>query len=654
MGKASAKDSPSSPATLRALVVEDCPADAELVLSSLRRAGLRVEFDVVETQEGFAEHLKNADFDIILSDYNLGTWTASDALEILEKSGHDIPLIIVTGTLGDEAAVECIKQGAADYVLKERLPRLPVAIRRALEDKARRAQAALLNKQILRAKRDWERTFDSVPDPVFIIDGESRVQRANRAAATLVGLQPAQLIGQHCYEVFHHCSEPPSHCPHPRLLASGKEERGDFEEPWLKKWFDSTATPLRSPEGVLEGCVHVMRDVTEQRALEAQYRQAQKMEAMGRLAGGVAHDFNNLLTAITGYSELLLARLQEEDTLRRYVEEVKKAGDRAASLTRQLLTFSRQQVLEPRVLDLNSVVANVDKMLRRVIGEDIELVTILVPDLGPVKADPGQLEQVMLNLAVNSRDAMPQGGKLTIETANVELAEASSHRHGELSPGKYVVLAVSDSGCGMTEETQAHIFEPFFTTKDQGKGTGLGLAMVYGIVKQSGGSVWVYSEVGRGTTFKVYLPQVNEKVTAQVPRPPPPVLTRGWETILLVEDEEPVRSLVRSVLEAGGYVVLEARHGEDALVVAEMHKGPIQLLVTDVVMPEMSGPELAEHLAPFHREMKVLYMSGYTEDAIQHHGVLASRTAYLPKPFTPETLARKVREVLNALRVADR
>jgi hypothetical protein len=654
MGKAGAKDSPSTPATLRALVVEDCPADAELVLSSLRRAGLRVEFDVVETQEGFAEHLKNADFDIILSDYNLGTWTASDALEILEKSGHDIPLIIVTGTLGDEAAVECIKQGAADYVLKERLPRLPVAIRRALEDKARRAQAALLNKQILRAKRDWERTFDSVPDPVFIIDGESRVQRANRAAATLVGLQPAQLIGQHCYEVFHHCSEPPSHCPHPRLLASGKEERGDFEEPWLKKWFDSTATPLRSPEGVLEGCVHVMRDVTEQRALEAQYRQAQKMEAMGRLAGGVAHDFNNLLTAITGYSELLLARLQEEDTLRRYVEEVKKAGDRAASLTRQLLTFSRQQVLEPRVLDLNSVVANVDKMLRRVIGEDIELVTILVPDLGPVKADPGQLEQVMLNLAVNSRDAMPQGGKLTIETANVELAEASSHRHGELSPGKYVVLAVSDSGCGMTEETQAHIFEPFFTTKDQGKGTGLGLAMVYGIVKQSGGSVWVYSEVGRGTTFKVYLPQVNEKVTAQVPRPPPPVLTRGWETILLVEDEEPVRSLVRSVLEAGGYVVLEARHGEDALVVAEMHKGPIQLLVTDVVMPEMSGPELAEHLAPFHREMKVLYMSGYTEDAIQHHGVLASRTAYLPKPFTPETLARKVREVLNALRVADR
>ena len=654
MGKASAKDSPSSPATLRALVVEDCPADAELVLSGLRRAGMRLSFDLVDTPEGFRERLEKAEYDFILSDYNLGTWTATDALEILRNSGNDIPLIVVTGTLGDEEAVKCIKQGAADFVLKDRLQRLPFAVSRALADRAQRQEAARLNIQIHRAKTEWERTFDVVPDPIVVIDSESCIRRANRAAGAMVGMEIRELIGKRCYEVLHKTAEPPPNCPHQRLLASGKQERADSHEAWLGKFFESTAAPLRDSQGPLSGCVHVLHDITERRRLEEQYRQAQKMEAVGRLAGGVAHDFNNLLTAITGYSELLLARLQEEDTLRRYVEEVKKAGDRAASLTRQLLTFSRQQGLEPRVLDLNSVVANVDKMLRRVIGEDIELVTILVPDLGPVKADPGQLEQVMLNLAVNSRDAMPQGGKLTIETANVELAEASSHRHGELSPGKYVVLAVSDSGCGMTEETQAHIFEPFFTTKDQGKGTGLGLAMVYGIVKQSGGSVWVYSEVGRGTTFKVYLPQVNEKVTAQVPRPPPPVLTRGWETILLVEDEEPVRSLVRSVLEAGGYVVLEARHGEDALVVAEMHKGPIQLLVTDVVMPEMSGPELAEHLAPFHREMKVLYMSGYTEDAIQHHGVLASRTAYLPKPFTPETLARKVREVLNALRVADR
>ena len=654
MANAETNDSVSGPAPLRGLLVEDNPADAELVMSNLRRAGLGAALDVVDTPEVFAERLENGEYDFILSDYNLRTWTAADALEILRKSGADVPFIVVTGSLGDEAAVECIKQGAADYVLKDRLQRLPHAVARALAERVQRREAASLSSQIRRAKNEWERTFDIVPDPIVVIDAESRIRRANRAAAALVGLEPGQLIGKRCCEVLHHSDVPPPNCPHQRLLASGKEERGDFQEAWLGKFFDSTATPLRDSQGELRGCVHVLRDVTERRKLEEQYRQAQKMEAVGRLAGGVAHDFNNLLTAITGYSELLLGRLGEDDPSRRYVEEVKKAGDRAASLTRQLLAFSRQQVLELRVLDLNSVVADVERMLRRVIGEDIELVTILAPGLRCVKADPSQLEQVILNLAVNSRDAMPQGGKLTIETSNVELAEASRHRHGELSPGAYVVLAVSDTGCGMTEETQAHIFEPFFTTKEQGKGTGLGLAMVYGIVKQCGGSVWVYSEEGRGTTFKVYLPVVSEQVVAPEPGESRPIPRRGSETILLVEDEEPVRTLVRNVLEANGYVVVEARHGEDARAVAEMHQGPIQLLVTDVVMPEMSGPELAEHLATFHREMKVLYMSGYTQDAIQRHGLLSPGAAYLPKPFTPEALVRKVREVLDALHTAER
>lgn len=649
MGEAGANDSVSSPATLRVLVVEDSQADAELVVSGLRRAGLRVAVDLVNTPEGFQQHLEKADCDIILSDYNLGTWTAAEALEILKKSGLDIPFIIVTGSLGDETAVECIKQGAADYVLKDRLHRLSVAIRRALEDKARRAQAALLNSQIRHAKREWERTFDSVPDPVFILDGESRIRRANRAAATLVGLEPAQLIGQHCYEVFHHRSDPLPSCPHQRLLTTGKEERGDFEEPWLKKCFDTTATPLRNPEGVLEGCVHVMRDVTERRALEAQYRQAQKMEAMGRLAGGVAHDFNNLLTAINGYGGLLLNRLGEDSTLRRYADEVCKAGDRAASLTRQLLVFSRRQEVVLQILDLNAIVANLDKMLRRVIGEDIELVTILGSGLGAIKADPGQMEQVILNLAVNSRDAMPQGGKLTIETTPAELAQACFHRHGEIPPGAYVVLAVSDSGCGMDAETQTHIFEPFFTTKEEGKGTGLGLATVYGIVKQSGGSVWVNSELERGTMFKVYFPQVDEKVILTEAGEPQRALARGSETILIVEDEERVRSLVRSVLESSGYIVLSAQHGQEALAVLKQHPSRVQLLVTDVVLPEMSGPELVALLAPLYRELKVLYMSGYTPDAIQHHSLLSPRTAYLQKPFTPEKLTHRVREVLDAL-----
>lgn len=654
MGEAGADDSVSSPATLRALVVEDSPADAELVMSGLRRAGLRLEFDLVDTPERFQERLEKTEYDFILSDYNLRTWTALDALEILRKSGLDVPFIVFTGTLGDEEAVECIKQGAADYVLKDRLQRLPFAVSRALADRAQRAQAELLNSRILRAKRDWERTFDLVPDPVFIIDGQSRIRRVNRAAATLVGLEPAQLVGQHCYEVFHHCSEPPSHCPHPRLLASGKEERGDFEEPWLKKWFDSTATPLRNPEGVLEGCLHVMRDVTERRALEAQYRQAQKMEAMGRLAGGVAHDFNNLLTAINGYGGLLQNRLGEDSTLRRYAEEVCKAGDRAASLTRQLLTFSRKNEVEPQVLDLNSIVTGTDKMLRRVIGEDVELVTILGSALGAIKSDPGQLEQVILNLAINSRDAMPEGGKLTLETSNIELTEAILHRHGELAPGQYVVLSVSDNGCGMDEETQAHVFEPFFTTKEQGKGTGLGLATVYGIVKQTGGGVWVRSEVGRGTTFKVYFPQVDEEVIPQEVGEPERVLARGSETILLVEDEERVRSLVHSVLEASGYVVLAAQHGQEALAVLKRHPSPVQLLVTDVVLPEMSGPELVARLAPLYRDLKVLYMSGYTEDAVQLRGLISPGVAYLQKPFTPEKLTHRVREVLDAVRITGR
>jgi len=654
MGKAGTKDSPSSPATLRALVVEDCPEDADLVLSGLRRAGMRLSFDLVDTPEGFAERLKGGEYDFILSDYNLQTWTAADALEILRKSGVDIPLILVTGSLGDEGAVECIKQGAADFVLKDRLQRLPFAVGRALADKALRQEAVRLNSKIHQAKIEWERTFDSVPDPVFIIDGQSRIRRANRAAATLVGLEPAQLVGQQCYEVFHHQSEPIPSCPHQRLLTTGKEERGDFEEPWLKKCFDTTATPLRNPEGVLEGCVHVMRDMTERRALEAQYRQAQKMEAMGRLAGGVAHDFNNLLTAINGYGGLLLNRLGEDSTLRRYAEEVCKAGDRAASLTRQLLTFSRQHVVEPQVLDLNTIVTGTDKMLRRVIGEDVEVVTILGSSLGAIKADPGQLEQVILNLAINSRDAMPQGGKLTIETSSVKLAETTIYRHGELAPGKYVVLSVSDNGCGMDEETQARVFEPFFTTKEQGKGTGLGLATVYGIVKQSGGCVWIRSEVGLGTTFKVYFPQVDEKVIPQEAGEPQRALARGSETILLVEDEERVRSLVHSVLEASGYEVLAAQHGQEALAVLKRHPSPVQLLVTDVVLPEMSGPELVAQLAPLYRELKVLYMSGYTEDAVQLSGLLSPGVAYLQKPFTPEKLTHRVREILDGVRITGR
>jgi len=389
------------------------------------------------------------------------------------------------------------------------------------------------------------------------------------------------------------------------------------------------------------------RDMTERRHLEDQLRQAQKMEAVGQLAGGIAHDFNNLLTAILGSTQLLLHATPPGDGRREDIEEIKNAGLRAAELTRQLLAFSRRQVLAPKVLDMNAVVSQMDKMLRRLIGEDVELVTQLARDLGPVSADPGQLEQVLLNLAVNARDAMPRGGRLTIETANVVLTEEYSERHHRLPPGQYVLLAVSDTGVGMDEATQKHLFEPFFTTKEVGKGTGLGLATVYGIVKQSGGYIWVYSEPGHGTTVKVYLPRVPGAAEPLPVAAATPELRRGSEIVLLVEDAAPVRSLARKSLESYGYTVLEAADGPAALDLAARHPRGIDILVTDVVMPGMSGRELAERLAPARPAMRVLYTSGYTDDAMVRQGVLRAGVACLQKPFVPETLARKVREVLD-------
>jgi two-component system, cell cycle sensor histidine kinase and response regulator CckA len=383
------------------------------------------------------------------------------------------------------------------------------------------------------------------------------------------------------------------------------------------------------------------------RQSEDHLRQSQKMEAVGRLAGGVAHDFNNLMTIVMGRSELLMTGLQEADPLRRNADEIKRTAERAVALTQQLLAFSRKQVLMPKVLDLNVVVANMDRMLRRLIGEDIDLVTVLGPALERVRADPGQLEQVIMNLAINARDAMPSGGKLTIETANVHLDLAYARKHAAVAPGPYVMLSVSDNGTGMDADTQSHIFEPFFTTKDQGKGTGLGLATVYGIVKQSGGYIWVYSEPGWGTTFKIYLPRIGD--AAESPEPVHPATQpRGSETILLVEDEDGVRELTREILAMNGYTVIAARHGAEALEVCQQYSGEIALILTDVVMPQMSGHALMERIKPVRPSLKVLYMSGYTDKAVVRHGMLAGDVAFLQKPFTPDTLARKVREALDS------
>ena len=411
-----------------------------------------------------------------------------------------------------------------------------------------------------------------------------------------------------------------------------------------------TISPIKDGEGRAMGFSEIARDITEQKGLEAQLRQSQKMEGVGQLAGGIAHDFNNLLTVINSYSAMVLGELDFSNPfVRNGLEQIKEAGHRAASLTRQLLMFSRQQVLEPKVLNLNEVVSNIAKLLRRLIGEDITQVLCLHPALGRVKIDPGQLEQIVMNLAVNARDAMPGGGQLTIETENVELDNAYARTHALVQPGPYVMLAVSDTGCGMDAETQARIFEPFFTTKGPGKGTGLGLATVDGIVKQSGGNVWVYSEVGKGTTLKVYLPRVEK--TSELPEPgaAPAELPRGSETVLLVEDEEMVRALAQAILERHGYRVLAARNVQDALRFAQESHEPIHLLLTDTIMPVMNGPELAKQFRSIRPESKVLFMSGYTDKVIAYTATLEPGTAFLQKPFTPLTLTQKVHEVLNAI-----
>jgi two-component system, cell cycle sensor histidine kinase and response regulator CckA len=391
------------------------------------------------------------------------------------------------------------------------------------------------------------------------------------------------------------------------------------------------------------------RDITDRRRLENQLRQSQKMDAVGRLAGGVAHDFNNLLTAILGYCNLLLDDIPRDSTMRGDLEEIRTAGERAAALTRQLLAFSRRQMLQPQTVDVNALIRQIEKMLQRLIGEDVELLTILAPDLAAVRVDPASLEQVLVNLAVNSRDAMPLGGSLTIETATVDLDSAYEANHAAIAPGRYVMLAVSDTGHGMDAATAARVFEPFFTTKEQGKGVGLGLATVYGIVKQNGGYIWVYSEPGHGTTFKVYLPPIEVAAEApQIESTDERGKKHGWETVLLVEDEDAVRVLAREVLRRQGYVVLEARHGLDALRVAERHGESIHLMVTDVVMPHLSGRDLAERLMVLRPEMKVLFISGYTDHAVMHRELLPG-SEFLQKPFTPAAFARKVRGVLDTV-----
>lgn len=502
----------------------------------------------------------------------------------------------------------------------------------------------------------YRELFDNAPIGYLEVDVEGRVTKVNIRALEMLGYKQVEIIGHHLWEFI---LEKEAMDSLKAKLIGELSIRRSFERTYIKK--DGSflnvlieENLIKDKDGRIIGIRTTIKYITdlkklekERENLEARLRLSQRMESIGLLAGGIAHDFNNILSIIIGTCDLCLLEIPKENPLRVSLEEIKNASKRAADLTQQLLAFSRKQILEPKIINLNLLIKNLERMLKRIIGENVELYTFLANDLGNIKADPSQIEQVILNLIVNAKDAMPKGGKLTIETSNVMLDEEYVKKHIGVIPGPHVMLSITDTGEGMTPEVKERIFEPFFTTKQRGKGTGLGLSVVYGIVKQSGGNIWVYSEPGKGTTFKIYFPEVKEvsyEIEEKIVYSDLPV---GNETILVVEDDESVKKLASRVLEKQGYNVLEARDGEDAITFCKNYNKPIHLILTDVIMPKMNGKELVEKLKSIYPEIKSLFMSGYTENAIAIHGILEEGIQYLQKPFTVESLARKVRDVLN-------
>jgi PAS domain S-box-containing protein len=628
------------------LIVDADTSAALLEQRRLERAGYVVV--AAATQEEALQRLAQDKVDVILLDYRLPGNTDGLALYAqLKEAGFDLPVILVTSVSSEAAIIQAFRMGVRDFVTKsvEYLDYLPEAVERVLKQ-------VRTEQQLAESEARLASIIATAKDAILVVGADRRITLFKAAAETMFRCPAAQAIGQPLsrfiprdYSAAPGGRGPEAGQPPESVTLQVREGtrgvRADGEH------FPLEASMSRVEVSGWKSYTVIVRDVTERKRLAAQLLHAQRMEGIGVLAGGVAHDFNNLLTIITGYSELLLSKVRRDDPSGELLREIRKAGERAAALTRQLLAFSRKQILAPQVLNVNVLVGEMEKMLKRLIGEDIDLASALDPTLGRVKADPGQIEQLILNLVVNARDAMPTGGRLTLETRNVELDRSYGETHVDVQPGPYVMLAVTDTGCGMDEATRAQIFEPFFTTKAEGKGTGLGLATVYGIVKQSGGHIEVYSEPGKGTSFKLYLPRLAEAVPSRDPIAGGFQVPRGTETILLAEDEQGVRSMIRLALEASGYTVLEARNGDEALNVCRQHTTPIHLLVTDVVMPGMSGRQLADLVAGLRPNLKVLYLSGYTDDAIVRHGVLESGMAFLQKPFLPTVLVRKVREVLD-------
>ena len=758
------------------LIVEDSPSDAELMVLKLAEEGYEVKHRIVEREGDYLEAL-NDEPDVILSDWALPAFSGLGALKLLKERGLDIPFIVVTGSIGEEAAVEAIRTGAYDFVLKDRLGRLGQSVRRAIEEKRMRKEKRLAEEELRDSRqemanlmdniqgmvysclndRDWTMTFvsqgcldltgyrsyellDSTvvsynelihPDDrqyvwdavqaalekaspyvleyriiardgtikwvwekgrgVFNSDGslicleglindisERKRMEAERERLIAAIEQAGEVIfltdrdGEIIYvnpafEPVTGYTKEEAIGRNPRMLKSGKQDQAFYQNLWDtikagKTWKgrmvnrrkdgslyteETTISPVLDGSGRLLNYVAVKKDITAQLEMEEQFQQAQKMESIGRLAGGVAHDFNNMLGVIIGQAELALDEPGIDEKLKAGLNEIRKAAERSANLTRQLLAFARKQAIAPRVIDLNQAVEGLLKMMRRLIGEDIALTWLPASNLWAVKMDPSQVDQILANLCVNSRDAIGGAGSVTVQTANHSFDETFCKSHKEFSQGEYVCLAVSDDGCGMEEKTIEHLFEPFFTTKEVGRGTGLGLATVYGIVKQNRGFIIVDSFPGKGTTFEIYIPRHEEQLAEQKADKPEPSEKGKGETVMVVEDDPSLLLLISRILTGLGYRVLAAASGEPALAMAESHQGPIHLLISDVIMPGMDGRALAQSLRAERPKMKVLFVSGYPADILARKGLVEEGVSFLSKPFSAPGLAGKVRKVLE-------